>query len=128
MKPNPIKIILRGIKKRCPHCGKGELYHKWNDLRDYCGACGIKFLRNQGDPWAFLLFFDRFFLIPPIIAIYFGILPRNFVMLSLIFIALGAVFFVTTPHRYGLCISLDYLTRVYWGDLADKLPAGINDK
>ncbi len=115
--------LIRGLRKRCPHCGDGPLFRKGAALHPRCSACGLKFQLNPGDPWAFLLLIDRAAVVFPIIvAIYFGLFKLGFLVFSSFILVLVVSFVVTTPNRYGLCVALDYLTRVYWGDPSDVLP------
>ena len=73
---------------------------------------------------AILLIVDRLFFIAPVIAgIYFGVLAGGWLVLSGFFLAIVGLVIYTTPHRYGLCVALDYLTRVHWGDSTDALPS-----
>ena len=117
------EALLRGLSTRCPHCGEGPLFVKGAAIHSHCSACGLKFQRNPGDPWAFLILTDRVVVVFPIVAaIYFGFFNSG-ITVFLVFTALLIGFFVlTTPHRYGFCVALDYLTRVYWGDPSDVLP------
>lgn len=85
-------------------------------LREQCPSCGLRYLLNQGDPWAFLLFVDRAFLIVMIAIIYFKFWPRSLSLVLVIFAAIIAVFITSTPNRYGLSIGIDYWTRARWGD------------
>lgn len=88
------------------------LFRRWNRVRDGCGSCGLRYQINPGDPWGFLLVIDRGALIlPPIGLIYFGLLPRSPVAIVALFAAFIAAIIYTTPHRYGICIALDVLTR-----------------
>jgi len=121
--PSHRTILWRGLRKRCPHCGRGTLYQKGLTMHDRCAGCDLQFLLNQGDPWAFLLFVDRLFILLPVAAIYFGFLPESLAGKVVLFVLLAGLVIVTTPNRHGLCIALDYLTRRHWGDPADELPA-----
>jgi hypothetical protein len=83
----------------------------------------LRFLRNQGDPWAFLLIVDRaVFVFPIIVALYFGLFQADFWTLFIFFVSVGLMFVLSTPNRYGLCIAMDYWTRLHWGDPSDELP------
>ncbi|NKB89371.1 MAG: hypothetical protein GKS06_14220 [Acidobacteria bacterium] len=104
--------IRNGWRRRCPRCGKAPLFKRWNQVRDNCSECRLTYLLNQGDPWVFLLFLDRgVFIFPPIIVVYFGLLPESVAGIVMVFGALGALLIYTTPHRYGVCVALDWLTR-----------------
>lgn len=60
----------------------------------------------------FLLVLDRaVFIFPPIVIIYFGLLASSIGVTVVAFVALIAVLIYTTPHRYGICVALDWITR-----------------
>jgi uncharacterized protein (DUF983 family) len=42
------RILLRGLKLRCPACGRGTLYETVFTIRDHCLSCGYEFSREQG--------------------------------------------------------------------------------
>lgn len=115
--------LLRGLRKRCPHCGEGPLFERGAALHARCSACSLKFQLNPGDPWAFLLLIDRAAVVFPIVvAVYFGLFKLGMGVFFAFTGSLVALFVATTPNRYGFCVALDYLTRVYWGDPSDVLP------
>ena len=85
---------------------------RWNRVRDGCGTCGLIYQAHPGDPWAFLLFIDRGALILPVVAaIYFDLLPREPWRIVALFAAYVVGIIWTAPHRYGICVALDVLTR-----------------
>ena len=113
--------LRRGLRKRCPHCGEGRLFAGWSHL-ERCSVCGLVFVRNPGDTWAFTIIGDRLPIAVIIVLIYFGIgrLHRVLGLIAeVVFVALGIW---TTPHRWGVGIALHYLSRVYWPDPADPIP------
>ena len=122
--PRKRTILLNGLKRRCPRCGRGPLFHRWIKLRDYCSECELRFLLNQGDPWAFLLVVDRLFLLVLIAVIYFKLWPSSLAAVLAMFAAVIALFIATMPQRYGLCVALDYWTRTRWGDARDEARIG----
>ena len=50
--------LRRGLRKRCPHCGEGPLFSGWSHI-DRCSSCGLVFVHNPGDTWAFTIIGDR---------------------------------------------------------------------
>lgn len=49
MPRRPLSVTLaRGLKLRCPRCGRGRLYESWWRMRDACIDCGLKFERAPG--------------------------------------------------------------------------------
>jgi hypothetical protein len=60
----------------------------------------------------FLLVLDRaVFIFPPVAILYFGLPGNSLVALAIVFATFIAVLVYTTPHRYGVCVALDWLTR-----------------
>jgi uncharacterized protein (DUF983 family) len=116
-------LLARGCRKKCPQCGKGDLYKSWSKLQDQCPVCGLCYLPNQGDLLGPLLFFDRLlFLIPLILVVYFWRFGSN--VFSLLMFG-GAILFLlvfTLPHRNGMSVAIDYLVRRKAGDLSDDEP------
>ena len=118
--PHKRTILWNGVRRRCPRCGDGRLFRRWLKLRETCPKCGLRYLLNQGDPWAFLLVVDRLFLLVLIVIIYFKLWPRSLPGVIAVFTGVLAAFVATMPHRYGLCIAIDYWTRSRWGDERDE--------
>ena len=111
----------RGLRKRCPHCGEGWLFSGWTHL-ERCSACGLVFVPNPGDTWAFTIIGDRLPIGAMIAVIYFGVLRAHLVAGVTLLVALGALVIWTAPNRLGAGIALHYLSRVFWPDPADPLP------
>jgi uncharacterized protein (DUF983 family) len=40
--------LLRGLRLRCPLCGRGRLFRSWFHMHRECSACGLKFHRGPG--------------------------------------------------------------------------------
>ncbi|HET7153422.1 MAG TPA: DUF983 domain-containing protein, partial [Candidatus Kapabacteria bacterium] len=46
--------LLRGLHKRCPQCGVGSIFEKWNRVNALCSHCGCDLQKRDGDCWAFM--------------------------------------------------------------------------
>ena len=114
--------LVRGVRKRCPHCGRGRLFAGWGRHLDRCSVCGLVYERNPGDTWAFTIVGDRLPIAAIIAAVYFGLVRSHFVLGVAVILALGIVIVWTAPNRWGAGIALHYLSRVYWPDPADPVP------
>jgi uncharacterized protein (DUF983 family) len=115
--------VGRGLSKRCPHCGIGPLFSGWSHHLDRCSVCGLVYERNPGDTWAFTIIGDRLPVAVIIALIYFGY-GRTYRILGLItFAALSVLLVWTAPNRWGAGIALHYLSRFYWPDPQDPVPA-----
>lgn len=63
-------------------------------------------LEDQGDPWAFIVVFDRIFVLALLGIVYFRFGPPNtWGLVALFAVAIG-LFVYTTPNRFGSCVGL----------------------
>ena len=113
--------LRRGLRKRCPHCGKGPLFSGWAQ-NQRCTICGLVFVPNPGDTWAFTIFGDRLPIGGMIVLVYFGAVRAHPVLGLTLMVLMLAVLIWTAPNRWGVGIALHYLSRVYWPDPTDLLP------
>jgi len=113
--------LRRGLHKRCPHCGQGPLFSGWTHL-ERCSVCGLVFVRNPGDTWAFTIIGDRLPIGAMVAVIYFGVARSRPVLGTTLLVALGALVVWTAPNRLGAGIALHYLSRVFWPDPQDPIP------
>ena len=115
--------LKRGWHRRCPRCGEAPLFGRWFSLEEECSACGLCYEQNPGDTWGFWLIGDRLFLAILIIAV-FLVFRSDSVYFGFFLLVVTAVpLVVTMPHRMGVCIALDFLSRSRWGDLAQSSSA-----
>jgi uncharacterized protein (DUF983 family) len=119
--PDFATALGRGLRKRCPHCGRGALFSGWTHLAS-CSVCGLVFERNSGDTWAFTVIGDRLPIAAIIVAVYLGLVRTHFVLGLIAIGVLGVIVVWTAPNRWGAGIALHYLSRVYWPDPADPIP------
>jgi uncharacterized protein (DUF983 family) len=46
--PSNARLLWRGLRKHCPVCNQGHLFHGWFTLRERCPRCGLRFERIEG--------------------------------------------------------------------------------
>ncbi len=46
--PTPLRMLWRGMTRRCARCGAGHLYTGWFKLIGRCPRCGYLFDREEG--------------------------------------------------------------------------------
>jgi uncharacterized protein (DUF983 family) len=111
--PSLTSVIKRGIARRCPRCGQGKIFKRWVTLHDNCSACGLQYLRDQGDLWGYLLFVDRaMFIFPLVVMFYFGWWNPNSIWYWTAIASLLAAMIYTIPHRNGISVGLEYFVRM----------------
>jgi uncharacterized protein (DUF983 family) len=111
----------RGLRRRCPHCGEGRLFSGWSQ-HERCDVCGLVFVHNPGDIWAFTIIGNRAPIAVMIVVIYLGVMRSRPALGLTLMVAVMAAWLWTTPSRWGVVIALHYLSRVLWPDPADPIP------
>jgi uncharacterized protein (DUF983 family) len=46
--PRVQTVLARAVRLRCPRCGRDRLYARWFTMHERCGACGLRYEREQG--------------------------------------------------------------------------------
>lgn len=116
-----LKTVLgRGLRRRCPRCGQGAVFDGWIKLHKTCPACGLKYLHNEGDLWAYLVAVDRaLFIFPLIVIIYFRLYNPYSIWFYIFTVTVVLVFVGTLPQRNGMALGADYWMRLKYGDLSE---------
>lgn len=91
-------------------------------LHERCASCGLRLAPRPGDTWGFWVLGDRVFIFVPVVLIYLGVTPLGLGWRALFLAAVIVPLIVTMSHRMGVCIGLDYLSRLRWGDPSDHEP------
>ena len=116
------EAIKRGWSKRCPHCGVGKVFIRFNKPHRHCPVCGYLFERDYGDVWWVLIVTDRIPIAIGIVLVYFGFRVTTWQTAFLFFGSLMIPLVLTIPRRYGLAFAVTYLSRKRWPDPDDRMP------
>jgi len=121
----PITTALRrGLRRRCPGCGEGQLFRRGLKTYERCSECNLLYQRDYGDTLMFMIITDRIPILFGIAFLYFGIHPTGWLSTAFFFGALSIPLLATLRERQGLAIALDYLLRVYLRDPSDEIHGG----
>lgn len=93
--PDRRTALLRGFRQRCPHCGRGALFHAYLKLSERCASCDEKLgdiRADDGPAWATILVVGHMTIPFMIVAvrenspnwIYFGVLGPAIVALTML--------------------------------------------
>ncbi len=108
-----LTVLKRGMGQRCPRCGQGKLYARWNILEQSCVSCGLDIERRGADTW-FFTYMSTAFLTGLIILFMLLYSFTNYVLGHSVIITVWLVLIVfTLPYRKALAISIDYLLEKY---------------
>jgi uncharacterized protein (DUF983 family) len=120
-RPRIRQVLLRGLKRRCPHCGVGSIYKSGIRFNERCPACGFKLQRDRGDTLMFMFLTDRIPLLFGIAAVYLGFSNLSLGKAIIFLLALVIPMVATIRERQGLALALDYLSRTFVADPSDEL-------
>lgn len=45
---SPVRLLGRGLVRRCARCGSGRLFRRWFTMVERCPRCDYKFEREEG--------------------------------------------------------------------------------
>lgn len=114
-------ILRRGLRRRCPRCGEGQIFRRGIEINKRCSACDLLLQRNYGDTWMFMMITDRIPMLFGIAALYFGLVATSWTGAAILFVAVAVPMLATIRQRQGLALALDYLSRVYFRDPSDEI-------
>lgn len=104
----PTEILRQVLRLRCPRCGVGRLYLRWNVLCERCPSCGLDIQRREQEAW-FFIYMTTAGLTGVVI------LPMLWIDLQNVFLGhAGAVagwfilILLTLPARKALAIGIDF--------------------
>lgn len=105
------RVLLNGLRKRCPRCGRGPLFRSWYTLFARCTDCGLDIEPTAGDTWGFM-YLTTAGLTGVIIVGMMLIQPPSQMWGAVAVLAVAVVLILgTLPRRKALAIAFDYLTR-----------------
>jgi uncharacterized protein (DUF983 family) len=111
VEPGALRAIGRGMRRRCPRCGRAPIFERFIDARDRCESCGLVFEERAGDTWGFWVLLDRLFVAIPLVILLFGFATASLKLRVVLILALLVPLIATMPHRQGVAIAIDYLLR-----------------
>lgn len=102
------EALARGIRCRCPRCGRGTLYEGGYRLRSHCVMCGLPLQRREPDTY-FLMYMSTAAITGIFIIAMFLTSPRSLWQGRVVVTVLALlVMFGTLPFRKGLAIGWDF--------------------
>ena len=106
------KILVRGLKLRCPACGRGALYQSAFKMYEHCPSCGLTYGREQGyfvgAIYINVMATEALILLVYLVSIFAGFINNNMIYILMIAMAvmLPLIFF---RFSRGLWLSIDHI-------------------
>lgn len=105
------RVLVRGVRKRCPRCGVGRVFQRWYSALEHCSACGLSFCERDGagDTWAFM-YLSTAGLTGCIVVVMLLVRPESLWQGRLYVLATAILLIVgTLPRRRSLGIAVNHL-------------------
>ena len=119
--------LIRGWRRRCPACGKGEMMDGYLQVRRACPECGTELHHHRADDgpaWATILITGHL-MAPLMLIVFITFRPKGWVMavgFSTVFVALSLWLL---PRFKGAFVALQWAKRMHgFGAEPAQLAAG----
>ena len=107
--------ILRGMRRRCPNCGRGPLFEGYLKVADRCAVCGEELHHHRADDGpAYLTILVVGHLMAPLIHVVFTrFRPEPLVMATIFTVACVALSLFLLPRMKGLVVGIQWAKRMH---------------
>lgn len=105
-------VIFRGIRRRCPSCGKDKIFDGYLLAKDNCPSCEVKFEGIRTDdaaPWATIFVVGH--LLAPIVVILVNTDLETITVTILLVLLAVLASLVLLPFFKGLFLGLNWYFR-----------------
>jgi uncharacterized protein (DUF983 family) len=112
-------FFTRVLGKRCPQCGKGDLFARWAKLAERCPVCGLVYRRESGSMIGSMYLSaiaTEIFAMGVVLVIFFATswsLPRMIAVGLALHFAFAAWFL---PRSMAIWVAVEYATDVSNGE------------
>jgi uncharacterized protein (DUF983 family) len=116
--------ILRGLRRRCPHCGQGALFDGYLKVRDHCPVCREAFHHHRADdgPAYLTILIVGHLLAPMIHIIYSNFRPEPLVFATFLTVAAVAMSLFLLPRVKGMVVAIQWSRRMHGFGGGDAAP------
>ena len=102
-----IRLVLRGARRKCPKCGEGKIYERWNVIYENCLSCGWALRKREPDSW-FFMYISTAFTTGIFIVLMLVFTPSN-LWVGRLLISIGWFFgiLLSIPNRKGIAFAIE---------------------
>ncbi|MBE1296504.1 DUF983 domain-containing protein [Phycobacter azelaicus] len=110
--------LIKGWRRKCPDCGKGDLLHSYLKVNDNCSNCGLDLSGHRADDGpAYLTILIVGHLMAPILhVVYFAYRPEPLVTFTVFSIGCLASSLYLLPRLKGIVVAYQWARRMHGFD------------
>jgi len=107
--------ILRGFRRRCPHCGQGTLFDGYLKVRDRCPVCREEFHHHRADdgPAYLTILIVGHIMAPLMHVLYSRFRPEPLVMATVLIVIAVALSLALLPRLKGVIVAIQWSRRMH---------------
>lgn len=107
--------VLRGFRRKCPHCGQAHLFEGYLKVTDHCPVCGEELSHHRADDGpAYLTILIVGHLMAPFIHIVFTrFRPEPMVMATIFTVVVVALSLYLLPRLKGVVVGIQWAKRMH---------------
>lgn len=123
VEPNPAErderelksAMMRGWRRRCPHCGAGPMLSGYLKVRDSCAVCGEDLSHHRADDGpAYLTILIVGHLMAPILGwVFMEFRPEPLVLFSIFAVGCVALSLYLLPRLKGAIVGFQWAKRMH---------------
>jgi uncharacterized protein (DUF983 family) len=110
--------LLRGLRSRCPNCGRGRMLHNYIKVNDHCASCNEALFHHRADDGpAYLTILLVGHIVAPMLAIvYKGFRPEPLVLFGIFATATLVLSLGLLPRLKGAVVAFQWARRMHGFD------------
>ena len=110
--------LLKGWRRKCPCCGKGDVLHSYLKVNDSCDSCGLALSKARADDGpAYLTILIVGHLLAPLLHLVFVTWrPEPLTLFSIFSIGCVSLSLYLLPRLKGMVVAYQWARRMYGFD------------
>ncbi len=116
--------VWKGMRLRCPHCGKGHLFRAYLKVADKCEVCGEEFFHHRADdmPPYLAILITGHLIVGLMLELEFHAEIAPWIYLVTMAPAAVILPLILLPSIKGAVVGLQWATRMHGFDAANRHP------
>ncbi len=113
-----VQAVIRGVRMKCPNCGKGSMFTSYLKVADTCSNCGEELFHQQSDDAApyFTIFILGHIIVPIMVMLEIYVFPPFWAYLVIGLPLVIALTLATLPRVKGAVVATQWALRMHGFD------------